>query len=550
MNLSKIPQSFKQTGRSSRSPSPLTSKRSNSSGQKRFNLNPRMAKVCLIVIDGWGISEEKNGNAIRNASTPVMTKLSEVKGKYVTLDASGESVGLPAGLMGNSEVGHLNIGAGRVMYQDILRINKDCRSGNIVKNPYFVELCQRAVKNGGRLHLLGLVSDGGVHGHIEHLLALLAGAKKLEVPKVFIHFFADGRDTPPKSGLGYMKELTAKLKEMGYGSIASVMGRYYAMDRDKRWERIKVAYDGLVDGQGDHVDVTRDYTKLFEKIQERYDANQTDEFLTPIITNQDGLLKDNDTLMFFNFRSDRMRQITETFGVKLNFEVKTKLNNLELFTMNQYKKEFPFKMLYPPIKPVNVLAEAISKAKVGQFHCAETEKYAHVTFFFNGGQEAEFEGEVRKMVPSPKVATYDLDPEMNAAGVADELCKAMSEDKYQFVMCNFAPPDMVGHTGKYEATLKAVEATDKAIGRVSETCEKKGYVLLITSDHGNAERMIDEKGGPVTSHTTYRVPFIMHNSEKSFGQISHNAALCDVAPTVLKLMNIPKPAEMDGQPLL
>lgn len=512
-----------------------------------------MAKVCLIVIDGWGISEEKNGNAIAHANTPVMDKLSSVKGKYITLDASGEAVGLPAGLMGNSEVGHLNIGAGRVMYQDILRINKDCRSGNIANNPFFVEACSRAKSNGGRLHLLGLISDGGVHGHIEHLFAMLAAAKKLQVPNVHIHFFADGRDTPPRSGINYVKQLATKLQELQYGQIATMMGRYYAMDRDKRWERIQVAYDGLVDGSGDHVPVSTgsyDYSALFAKVEERYAANQTDEFLTPIIVNKDGLLRDNDTMMFFNFRADRMRQITETFGVKLNFEPKTKLNNLELFTMNQYKKEFPFKMLYPPIKPVNVLAEAIGKAKVGQFHCAETEKYAHVTFFFNGGQEAEFEGEVRKMVPSPKVATYDLDPKMNAAGVGDEMCQAIGENKYQFVMCNFAPPDMVGHTGKYEQTITACEVTDVNIGRIAEACEKHNYILLITADHGNAERMIDEKGGPVTSHTTNRVPFIMHNSDKNFGQIAHNAALCDVAPTVLKLMNIPKPAEMDGQALL
>lgn len=510
-----------------------------------------MAKVCLVVIDGWGLSEETRGNAIANANVPTMTKLAKVKGKFITLDASGESVGLPAGLMGNSEVGHLNIGAGRVMYQDILRINKDCRSGNISNNPNFVEACQRAIKNGGRLHMLGLVSDGGVHGHIDHLLALLAGAKKLHVPKVFVHFFADGRDTPPKSGLKYIRELSEKLKESNYGSIATITGRYYAMDRDKRWERIKIAYDGLVDGVGDEVHiVSNDYSSLFAKIEERYSDNQTDEFLTPIIVNKEGLIKDNDTMMFFNFRSDRMRQITETFGLQLNFEAKTKLSNIELFTMNQYKKEFPFKMLYPPIKPVNVLAEAIGKAKVGQFHCAETEKYAHVTFFFNGGQEAEFEGEVRKMVPSPKVATYDLDPKMNAAGVADELCKAMDERKYQFVMCNFAPPDMVGHTGKYEPTILACEATDKAIDQVAQSCEKNGYILLITADHGNAERMIDEKGGPVTSHTTNRVPLIMHNTDKEFGSISHNAALCDVAPTVLKLMNIPKPQEMDGRALL
>lgn len=519
--------------------------------RRSFKLNPNMAKVCLIVIDGWGISTEEKGNAILHAKTPVMDGLSEVSGKYVTLDASGEAVGLPAGLMGNSEVGHLNIGAGRVMYQDILRINKDCRSGSIADNKYFVEACNRAIKNEGRLHLLGLVSDGGVHGHIEHLIAMLNGAKKLQVPKVYIHFFADGRDTPPKSGINYVKQLTEKLSQMNYGSLSTIMGRYYAMDRDKRWERIKIAYDGLVDGVGDHVAVKdNDYSKLFEKIEERYKSGQTDEFFTPIIVDQNGLLKDNDTLIFFNFRADRMRQITETLGVKLNFEAKTKLNNIELFTMNQYKKEFPFNMLYPPIKPVNVLAEAISKANVGQFHCAETEKYAHVTFFFNGGREAEFVGEDRKMVPSPKVATYDLEPKMNAAGVADEMCKAISESKYQFVMCNFAPPDMVGHTGKYEPTIIACEETDTAIGKVKEACEKHNYILLITADHGNAEKMIDDKGGPVTSHTTNRVPLIMHNTDKCFGQISHNAALCDVAPTVLKLMDIPKPSEMDGSPLL
>lgn len=510
-----------------------------------------MSKVCLIVIDGWGISSDEKGNAIHHSKTPVMDSLSQVKGKYVTLDASGESVGLPAGLMGNSEVGHLNIGAGRVMYQDILRINKDCRSGNIANNPNFVEACQRAIKNQGRIHFLGLISDGGVHGHIEHLLAMLNAAKKLQVPNAYIHFFADGRDTPPKSGIKYIKQLGENLTQINYGTLSTIMGRYYAMDRDKRWERIKIAYDGLVDGVGDSVEVKdHDYSKLIEKIDDRYKSGQTDEFLTPIIINKDGLLKDNDTLIFFNFRADRMRQITETLGVQLNFEVKTKLNNIELFTMNQYKKEFPFKMLYPPIKPVNVLAEAVSKAKLAQFHCAETEKYAHVTFFFNGGQEAAFEGEERKVVPSPRVATYDLDPKMNAAGVAEEMCKAISECKYQFVMCNFAPPDMVGHTGKYEPTIIACEETDRAIGKVKDACEKHGYVLLITADHGNAERMIDESGGPVTSHTTNRVPLIMHNTEKNYREISHNAALCDVAPSILKLMDLVKPSEMDGQSLI
>lgn len=394
---------------------------------------------------------------------------------------------------------------------------------------------------------MGLVSDGGVHSHIDHLCAMLVGAQQNKVPHVFIHFFADGRDTQPKSAVKYAKQLVDKLKELNYGQIATIMGRYYAMDRDNRWERIKIAYDGLVDGVGETIE--KDYEKLFSKIAERHAAGETDEFLKPIIVDKEGTVKDNDTIMFFNFRSDRMRQIALTFGCKMNFEG-TKLNNTEVFSMNEYKKEFPFKMLYPPIKPTNVLAEAISKAKAKQFHCAETEKYAHVTFFFNGGQEAEFANEVRKMVPSPKVATYDLDPVMNCAGVADEMCKAIESKEYHFVMCNFAPPDMVGHTGKYEPTIKAVEATDKAIGRVAETCEKSGYIMLVTADHGNAERMIDEKGGPVTSHTTNRVPFIMFNTDKVFAKVNHNAALCDVAPTVLHLMDIAKPQEMDGKSLI
>lgn len=503
-------------------------------------------RVCLIVIDGWGISEEVKGNAIKNAKTPVMDRLATQADQYVTLDASGLSVGLPDGLMGNSEVGHLNIGAGRVIYQDIVRINMDVKENKIKDNPQFIDACKRAIStSSGRLHLLGLISDGGVHGHINHLFSLLEAAKFHQVPKVFVHFFADGRDTSPTSGVKYMEQLMKKLEELNYGTLSTVMGRYYAMDRDKRWERIKIAYEGMVKGVGDKVKKE----DLIAFVQNKYQEKITDEFLQPIIINEEGLVKDKDTLVFFNYRSDRMRQINETFGIRRNFETDVEPKDIKQYTMTQYKDDFPFTILYPPVIPKNVLSEVVASNKVNQFHCAETEKYAHVTFFFNGGQEKAFENEDRCMVPSPKVATYDLDPKMSAKGVAEKMVEAINSDKYHFLMCNFAPPDMVGHTGKYDPTVIACEVTDEAIGMIQDACDKKGYVMLVTADHGNAERMIDEKGGPVTSHTTNRVPFCM-TGPKKFAKISHNAALCDVAPTVLKLMNFEQPKDMTGQSLV
>lgn len=503
-------------------------------------------KVCLIVIDGWGISDEVKGNAILAADTPIMDGLAKNDGQYLTLDASGLSVGLPDGLMGNSEVGHLNIGAGRVMYQDIVRINMDVKSKKIKDNPTFVAACDRAkTVSGGRLHLLGLISDGGVHAHIEHLFALLEGAKAHKVDKVFIHFFSDGRDTSPTSGVNYIQQVLDKIKELNYGSLTSLMGRYYAMDRDKRWERIKIAYDGLVQGIGDKCSAD----KIIDFVKQKYEEKITDEFIKPVIINEEGLIKDKDTLVFINYRSDRMREITESFGVRLNFETDKSPQDIKLFTMTKYKDEFPFDVLYPPVVPKNVLSEVVASAGYKQFHCAETEKYAHVTFFFNGGQEKAFDKEERCMVPSPKVATYDLQPTMNAAGVGEKMVEAIASGEYNFVMCNFAPPDMVGHTGKYEPAVIACTTTDKAIGAIKEACEKHGYILLITADHGNAERMIDEKGGPVTSHTTYRVPFCMTGPYK-FKKITHNAALCDVAPTVLALMDVPIPSDMTGQSLV
>ncbi|XP_015913406.1 2,3-bisphosphoglycerate-independent phosphoglycerate mutase [Parasteatoda tepidariorum] len=504
--------------------------------------------VCLVVIDGWGISDVKEGNAIYHANTPVMDALSKSEGQYLTLDASGLSVGLPAGLMGNSEVGHMNIGCGRVMYQDIVRINMDVESKKIGENPNFLDCVNNAKSGNGRLHLLGLISDGGVHGHIEHLYALLEAAKKNAVPNTYVQFFADGRDTAPTSAHKYVQQVLDKLNELSYGSLATVTGRYYAMDRDNRHERIKLAYEGLVQGIGEKTSPS-EVVSLIQKRYESKDDPQTDEFLKPIIVDEKGCIQDGDTMIFINFRADRVRQISEAFGIKRQFETDKVPQNLKICTMTQYKKEFPFTMLYPPTVPVNVLSEWISKKGATQFHCAETEKYAHVTFFFNGGQEKAFEKEDRCMVPSPKVATYDLQPEMSCMGVANEMVKVIDAKKYPFVMCNFAPPDMVGHTGKYEPAIKGVEATDGAIGLLVEACKRNGFTLLVTADHGNAEKMIGDTGGPHTAHTTNRVPFIMAGSKK-FKTPSHNAALCDVGPTVLALMGLDQPSEMTGQCLL
>ncbi|EDO43251.1 predicted protein [Nematostella vectensis] len=507
-------------------------------------------KVCLIVIDGWGICEKKEGNAIYHGETPVMDAFAEGKGcAYTSLDASGLSVGLPAGLMGNSEVGHLNIGAGRVVYQDIVRINMTSEGHTFHENETLSAAAERAKKGNGRFHLLGLISDGGVHSHINHLFSMVEALKKLGVPKTFVQFFSDGRDTRPTSGVTYVQQVIDKLKELNYGSLAAIMGRYYAMDRDKRWERVKIAYEALVQGKGEHTTLDNVISLIKSRYEAEGEKHETDEFLKPIIIDKEGQIKDGDTICFFDFRADRMRQINEAIGVKPPFETDVIPKDLYHITMTQYKKEFPFPCLFPPVVPKNVLAEWLDVQKVPQYHCAETEKYAHVTFFFNGGVEKKFDLEDRMLVPSPKVPTYDLLPPMSSQGVADEMCKAIESGKYPFVMCNFAPPDMVGHTGKYDAAVIACTATDKAIGQIYQTCQKQNYTLMVTSDHGNAEQMISEQGGPHTAHTTNRVPYIMTGGHK-FRQFTHNAALCDVGPTVLDVMGLECPKEMTGTSLL
>lgn len=512
-------------------------------------------KAVLIVIDGWGIPSEsspKDGDAIAAAETPVMDTFQKNADGYTELEASSLAVGLPEGLMGNSEVGHLNIGAGRVVWQDVVRIDQTIKKGELNKNEVIMSTFKKAKEGTGRLHLAGLISDGGVHSKQDHLYALLKVAKDLEIPHVYIHFFGDGRDTDPKSGAGYMEQLLEKCKEIGIGEIATVVGRYYAMDRDKRWERIEVAMKGMVTGEGEE---SSDPVKT---IKERYAKDENDEFLKPIIVNgKAGRIQDGDQVFFFNYRSDRVREITQLLGdvdrsPKPDFPYP---KNIRLTTMTQYKLDYPFTIAFKPQHMGNVLAETLGTQGVNQVHVAETEKYAHVTFFFNGGVEKVFPLETRDesqdLVPSNKsVATYDLAPEMSAAGVAKQMSKRIKEQKFEFIMNNFAPPDMVGHTGVYEAAIKGVEATDKGIGEIYETCKKENYLLFITSDHGNAEEMKFEDGKPKTSHTTNKVPFIMANAPKGWSLKKTDGVLGDVAPTILEAMGLKQPEEMTGHSLL
>lgn len=391
---------------------------------------------------------------------------------------------------------------------------------------------------------MGLVSDGGVHAHINHLIHLLESAKEAGVPETYIHFFGDGRDTSPKSAVIYIKQLLDEINKLQYGTLATIIGRYYAMDRDKRWERVKVAFEGLTEGKGEKAD------DAIKAVEARYEQGETDEFLKPIILSDKGRIKDDDTIFFFNFRSDRARELSQALGIPPPpFDAKVP-KNLDITTMTQYKSDFPFNVAFPAQTMDNVLAEWLSKNGIRQMHVAETEKYAHVTFFFNGGTEAQFDKEDRSMVPSPKVATYDLKPEMSAQGVADKVVEHMATKDYDCIILNFAPPDMVGHTGKYEPAVKAIEATDAAIGTIYEACKENGYILFITADHGNAEKMLsDDFSTPHTAHTCSPVPFVMATNKYKFID-KPEGCLADVAPTVLRVMGLDVPKEMTGHSLL
>ncbi|KAH9973369.1 cofactor-independent phosphoglycerate mutase [Lactifluus volemus] len=500
-------------------------------------------KVCLIVHDGL------RGNAIEAGTTTNMDAIAEAHA-YRLLAAHGLTVGLSDGLMGNSEVGHLNIGAGRIVWQDIVRIDVAIKKRQFHKNETILKSFQRAKDTNGRLHLLGLISDGGVHSHNTHLYALLETAKEVGIPHVYIHFFGDGRDTAPRSAAGYANWI---------GEVATIVGRYYAMDRDKRWDRIKIAVEGLIHGKSEAVEAS-DYVKAIEA---KYEKDETDEFLKPIIVNGDhGRIKDGDTLFMFNYRSDRMREISTVLG-QLDKPVDVDIpKDLHITTMSRYNAEFPFPVAYPPQAMTNVLAEWLSKHGIKQAHIAETEKYAHVTFFFNGGVEKQFEDEERHMIDSPKVATYDKLPKMSVQGVADKVAEVVRAGKHEFVMCNFAPPDMVGHTGIFEAAVEAITHTDAAVGTVYDACQEAGYTLIITADHGNAEQMVNlDTGSPHTAHTTNKVPLIIAGPKNVDGALvfmddkdrkedEEEGALCDVAPTILAVLGLEQPKEMSGRSLL
>ena len=503
--------------------------------------------TMLMILDGFGKNENKNGNAVALAKTP---NIDELMKKYpnTELNASGLNVGLPEGQMGNSEVGHTNLGAGRIVYQELTRITKSIEDGEFFSIAEFAEAIENCKKNNSNLHVLGLLSDGGVHSHIRHLYAILELAKRKDFENVYIHCFLDGRDTPPTSAEFYIAKLEEKMKEKGVGKIASISGRFYSMDRDKRWERVKKSYDVLVNGIGN-----KEISPI-SAIESSYQKEIFDEFVEPtIISATDkplATISNNDSVIFFNFRPDRAREITRSIVDPEfdGFETK-KLENIYFVCFTNYDATIPnVHVAFKPTKLVNTFGEYISNKGYTQLRIAETEKYAHVTFFFNGGEEKQYEGEDRILVPSPKVETYDLKPEMSAYEVTEKVLAAINEDKYDNIILNFANTDMVGHTGNLEAAIKAVEVIDECVGKIVELVKNKEGVLLITADHGNAEQMIDYKtGDPHTAHTTNVVPLIlvgMENVQLKPGK------LADLAPTMLDIMNLEKPEEMTGESLI
>ena len=496
--------------------------------------------TTLIIMDGFGIAPPADDNAVTLAKTPVLDKLFQ-EYAHTTLSASGLDVGLPAGQMGNSEVGHTNIGGGRVVFQDLPRISRAIEDGSFFKNEAYNKAMDDCLKNDSSLHLYGLLSDGGVHSHIEHLFALLQMAKDKGLTKVYVHCFLDGRDVSPTSGKGFVQELQDKCAQLGVGRIATVMGRYYAMDRDKRWERVQMAYDAMVYGEGHHS------SDPVAAVAESYANGVTDEFVEPVVIDPDGTISDNDSIIFFNYRPDRAREITRAIvdpdfdGFAREFFPTTYVCNTE------YDASMPNVLVaWPRIAVKNGLGEYLSSMGMTQLRIAETEKYAHVTFFFNGGVEKQYPGEDRVLVPSPKVATYDLQPEMSAFEVCDKCVERIESGAYDVIILNFANCDMVGHTGVLEAAVKAVETVDTCVGRVVDATLKMGGIAMVTADHGNAEDMKQPDGSPMTAHTTNLVPFILCGA----GTELRPGRLADIAPTILDVMGLACPEEMDGKTLI
>ena len=505
--------------------------------------------TMLMILDGFGINENEKGNAVKLANTPVLDKLMKQNPTSI-IRTSGLDVGLPEGQMGNSEVGHTNIGAGRIVYQELTRITKSIEEGDFFSNPEFIAAIENCKKNNSKLHILGLVSDGGVHSHIRHLYGLLEMAKRRDFEDVYIHCFLDGRDTPPASAESYILKLQEKMNEKQIGKIASISGRFYAMDRDKRWQRVQKCYDALVNGQGNKAG------SVVKAIEDSYQKEVFDEFVEPtVICNGEepiATIEKNDSVIFFNFRPDRAREITRTLvDPEFNeFETKKDLN-LYYVCFTSYDETMPNVHIAFKKEPLkNTFGEYISEKGYTQLRIAETEKYAHVTFFFNGGEEKQYKGEDRILVPSPKVETYDLKPEMSAYEVTDKVLEAIKSDKYDAIILNYANTDMVGHTGSLVAAIKAVEAVDECVGKVVKLVEEKDGNMLITADHGNAEQMVDYKTGePHTAHTTNPVPLILVTSNKNL-KLKSGGKLADLAPTMLDLMNLEKPEEMTGISLL
>ena len=503
-------------------------------------------KVLLMILDGWGNGHHDKADVISTVHPAYISAMTE-KYPHAELRTDGENVGLPDGQMGNSEVGHLNIGAGRVVYQDLVKINRACRDNSILQNPEIVKAFEYARANGAGVHFMGLTSDGGVHSSFEHLFKLCDIAREYGVSeRTYVHCFMDGRDTDPHSGKGFIAQLEEHLAQTG-GKIATVIGRYYAMDRDKRWERVKVAYDALVEGVGAH---ERD---MVAAVQKSYDADVTDEFIKPIVHVDDagqplGLIRANDVVIFFNYRNDRAKELTIVLTQQDMPEEGMHTLPLYYCCMTPYDAKFTgLHILFDKADVPDTIGEWVSKQGLRQLRIAETEKYAHVTFFLNGGREEKFEGEERILVASPKVATYDLQPEMSAPEVADKLAAALSEQKFDFICLNFANGDMVGHTGVYEAIVKAVKAVDKCVEKVVEAAKANGYEVVMIADHGNADNAINADGTPNTAHSLNPVPIVVVSDRvKSV----HNGILADVAPTVLKLMGLPQPAEMTGKALI
>lgn len=500
-------------------------------------------KSLLIILDGWGIGDKSKNDVISSTPTPYWDYLMSTY-PHSQLQASGENVGLPDGQMGNSEVGHLNIGAGRIVYQDLVKINRACADNSIMKNPAVVEAFTYAKENGKSVHLMGLTSNGGVHSSLDHLFKLCDIAKEYNIQNTFIHCFMDGRDTDPKSGKGFIEEVTNHCQKTT-GVVASIIGRYYAMDRDKRWERVKLAYDLLVKGEGKKANC------MVQAMQESYDEGVTDEFVKPVVNaSVDGRIKEGDVVIFFNYRNDRAKELTIVLNQQ-NFpeEGMSVVPNLKFYSMTPYDASFTtVKVLFDKENVNNTLGEYISSKGLKQLHMAETEKYAHVTFFFNGGRELPYEGEERILVASPKVATYDLKPEMSAYEVKDKLVEAIKQDKFDFIVVNFANGDMVGHTGVYSAIEKAVVAVDECVKEVVETAKSQGYESIIIADHGNADKAMNEDGSPNTAHTLNPVPCIYVTESKT--ATVKEGRLADVAPTILSIMGLEVPAEMTGKVLI